>query len=80
MAAKAPQIWKAWPTCQTCDGKGVEYGETCIGCGGSGRDAECCSKCTERGIGFNDDGEFLCEDCLFDKQTDDAFALFNRER
>lgn len=66
---KAPQLWKGWPACQTCNGAGVEYGETCIGCGGSGRDTDCCSKCEERGIGFNDDGVFLCEDCLFEEQV-----------
>lgn len=25
-----------------------------------------CEKCQEPGIGFNDDGEWLCEDCHFD--------------
>lgn len=31
------------PKCQECDGKGVDpWGETCIGCGGSGRDPDCC--------------------------------------
>lgn len=25
-----------------------------------------CEKCSEKGIGFNDDGEWLCEDCMFE--------------
>lgn len=57
-----------WPKCPSCEGKGVvEYGETCWTCGGVGRDPKCCEKCEEPGIGFNDDGEFLCEDCAFEE-------------
>ena len=26
-----------------------------------------CDRCEEQAVGFNDDGEFLCEDCLFEE-------------
>jgi hypothetical protein len=29
-----------------------------------------CEKCSAPGVGFNDDGEFLCEDCLFEHACD----------
>lgn len=58
-----------WPTCFTCGGKGREStGETCMGCGGSGRDPECCERCEDEGIGFDEDGHFLCPDCIFEAQ------------
>ena len=25
-----------------------------------------CRGCTQDGVGFNDDGTFMCEDCLFE--------------
>lgn len=25
-----------------------------------------CDNCNERGVGFNDEGEWLCEDCMFE--------------
>ena len=54
--------------CDACDGTGVdEYYDTCLGCGGSGRDPDCCEKCDQDGIGHTDDGDFLCEDCLFEQ-------------
>lgn len=31
-----------------------------------------CKHCQEPGIGYNDDGELLCEDCLFDEAIDEA--------
>lgn len=27
-----------------------------------------CDQCDEPGVGFNEDGDFLCEDCLFDER------------
>lgn len=27
---------------------------------------EQCEKCDEPGVGYNDDGRWLCEDCLFE--------------
>ncbi len=27
-----------------------------------------CERCSEDGIGHNEDGVFLCEDCLFEEQ------------
>ena len=29
-----------------------------------------CERCSEPAIGFNDDGEALCEDCLFEEFED----------
>jgi hypothetical protein len=29
-----------------------------------------CKNCQEPGVGYNDDGEFLCEDCLLDEAID----------
>lgn len=26
--------------------------------------------CSEQGVGFNDDGEWLCEDCLLDSELE----------
>ncbi len=59
-----------WPYCIDCRRSGVdEWGGTCLRCGGSGRDLEACEKCDQRGVGWTDDGEFLCEDCLFNQMA-----------
>ena len=31
---------------------------------------EKCERCNEPGVAFNDDGEFLCEDCLFEEMCE----------
>lgn len=51
----------------------------CIKCQGEGRKCQACDgtgdqRCEKRGcrslaIGFNDDGEALCEDCLMEEMT-----------
>jgi len=61
---------KPWPECTACDGSGLDWGETCLLCGGKGRDPNCCEKCDQPGVGFNDDGVYLCGDCLLDEVTD----------
>lgn len=33
-----------------------------------------CEKCGDSAIGFNDDGEFLCQDCLFEATCEDMFG------
>ena len=44
-----PDVWDAGK-CEECDGTGV---------------ARCQSRfCSNEGVGFNDGGELLCEDCL----------------
>jgi hypothetical protein len=32
---------------------------------------EQCEQCDEPGVGYNDDGEFLCEDCMFESILED---------
>ena len=59
-----------WPDCPCCEGRGRDWGETCAACGGTGRDSQCCTLCTEPAVGWNDDGEQLCEDCLFEGALD----------
>ena len=63
---------KPWPKCNICEGSGVDYGETCRGCGGSGRDPDCCENtgCGEPAVGFTDEGVYLCEGCLFEHETE----------
>lgn len=34
-----------------------------------------CEQCGDAGIGFTDDGEFLCEDCLFESFMDEQLGL-----
>lgn len=29
-----------------------------------------CERCSEPGIAYNDDGDWLCEDCLFEEQIE----------
>lgn len=31
-----------------------------------------CRRCREPAVGYNDNGEFLCEDCLFEEAVDEA--------
>lgn len=31
-----------------------------------------CDRCSEPGIGYNDDGVFLCEDCIFEEAAEQA--------
>lgn len=33
-----------------------------------------CEKCSETAIGFNDDGDALCSDCLFETTCDELFG------
>jgi hypothetical protein len=33
-----------------------------------------CEKCTDEAIGFNDDGEALCSDCLFEQTCEELFS------
>lgn len=47
-------------TCPDCDGEGCERVAAKLQC-------ECCKG---PGMGFNEDGEFLCEDCLFEGATE----------
>ena len=60
---------ETWPKCTACGGSGLDdyENENCLGCGGTGRDPNCCKRCEEPGVGFNDDGDFLCEDCMFEE-------------
>jgi hypothetical protein len=34
-----------------------------------------CCRCRENGVGFNDDGDFLCEDCIADEIIERQFGL-----
>lgn len=53
-----------------CEGSGTdEWGGTCMCCGGNGRDPDCCEQCDQIGVGFNEDGEYLCEECMFEAAT-----------
>lgn len=66
--------------CPNCDGSTVVDGDPCAVCHGTGRDPKLCEKCTEPGVGFSEDGEFLCEDCIFEKhseQDDEAGEEFD---
>jgi hypothetical protein len=56
--------------CARCEGACVTAdGVTCEPCGGSG-EARCERRgCAQKAIGFNDDGEALCEDCLAEWAT-----------
>lgn len=49
-------------TCFTCDGRGIDWGETCIGCGGNG---EVCGECG----GMIADGECLSCDAPVDDEA-----------
>lgn len=33
-----------------------------------------CEKCSDEAIGYNDDGELLCEDCFFEKACEEMFG------
>lgn len=58
--------------CPDCkDGRHPD-GEKCRYCCGTGQDPEGCDRCSEEGIGFDDDGTFLCEDCLFEQMMEDT--------
>ena len=53
-----PDVWDAG-SCEACDGSG---------------NFKCQSRgCDEDAVGFNEDGEALCEDCMIEWQTE-AFA------
>lgn len=34
-----------------------------------------CDQCDERGIGCNDDGDYLCEDCMFEWMSESSADL-----
>lgn len=69
-------------TCQKCNGEGTlytsKYGGNdpdvwptgkCDACYGSGEE-QCASRaCIAPAVGFNDDGEALCEDCMAEWAT-----------
>lgn len=29
-----------------------------------------CCRCSEHGVGYNEDGDFLCEDCMFEEAVE----------
>ncbi|WP_277810666.1 hypothetical protein [Chromohalobacter canadensis] len=33
-----------------------------------------CEKCGDQAIGFNDDGDLLCEDCIFEQTCEELFG------
>jgi RecJ-like exonuclease len=51
--------------CRNCEGSGAScYDGECVECHGSGNQ-KCDNRgCDELAIGFNDDGDALCPDCL----------------
>lgn len=66
-------------TCTRCEGEGSIYASRyggndpdvwrvgpCEDCGGSGNMVCEARGCNENAVAFNDDGEALCEDCLFE--------------
>ena len=66
-------------TCTRCEGEGSIYASRyggndpdvwrvgpCEDCGGSGNMVCEARDCNESAVAFNDDGEALCEDCLFE--------------
>lgn len=72
-------------TCTRCEGEGSIYASRyggndpdvwrvgpCEDCGGSGN--MICEQrgCSEDAVAFNDDGEALCEDCLFEWTLSEA--------
>lgn len=65
--------------CSSCGGEGTNYASRyggndpdvwptgkCGACDGSGHQICDARGCEEPAIGFNDDGEALCEDCMFE--------------
>ncbi len=52
-----PDVWDAGQ-CEACEGSGDEV------CANHG--------CDERAVGFNDDGDALCEDCLLEWTVDNG--------
>lgn len=57
--------------CMDCEGSGVNgVGDDCPGCDGS-RNGTCEKRhCTAAAVGFDDSGRALCEDCLFEWQSE----------
>jgi hypothetical protein len=68
--------------CRNCGGEGKLYTSryggndpdvwatgTCVECSGSGTQTCEARGCTEPAVGFNDDGEALCGDCLVEWMT-----------
>lgn len=37
-------------------------------------DQDRCERCRQDGIGFNEDGVFLCEDCLFEEAVEQTMG------
>ncbi len=35
-----------------------------------GIEGERCERCCERGVAYDEDGRFLCEDCIFGSMTE----------
>lgn len=33
-----------------------------------------CDRCDQPGVGYNEDGDFLCEDCIADELIDATFG------
>ena len=33
-----------------------------------------CEKCGDQAVGFNDDGDLLCEDCIFEQACEELFG------
>lgn len=65
--------------CVKCSGEGSEYASRhggndpdvyrigpCGSCGGSGTEPCSAQGCSENAVGFNDDGDALCSDCLLE--------------
>lgn len=57
-----PDVWPTG-TCPVCEGSGTQQCEA--------------RGCKEAAVGFNDDGEALCEDCLAESLMQQAMAEDN---
>lgn len=66
-------------SCKECGGEGSIYSSKyggldpdvyrvgpCEDCGGTGKTICEARGCKEEAVGFNDEGEAMCEDCLFE--------------
>lgn len=65
--------------CRNCQGEALVNDEPCTACDGSGTQ-KCDSRgCKMKAIGFNDNAEALCEDCLsewHDFDADDGECMY----
>jgi hypothetical protein len=60
-----------WMTCDPCCGSGVDYGETCVTCGGFGWIRAVTPFCPDCELPANDgDGVVSCPNCGWSEEDD----------